>query len=56
MATLMLTGVSGKKYEFQIYAKETTFTDVGGVYVITKKDENSLNHTIIYIGQTDHLS
>jgi hypothetical protein len=56
---LTLTGVSGTKYDFEVYSKDATFNAVGAVYAITKRDKNvdgKFNHTVIYIGQTKDLS
>jgi predicted GIY-YIG superfamily endonuclease len=60
MATLTLSGISGQKYEFIIYSKDTDFHAVGAVYAITrayhKLNEIKSSHHLIYIGQTDDLS
>lgn len=53
-----LKGASGKEYTFGIYSLDTSFKEVGGVYIFTKrvKNENKYSHTNIYIGKTDDLS
>ena len=53
-----LTGKSGKKYKFLVYALGTEFKPVGAVYAITKRVPNRAggSHTVIYIGQTADLS
>ena len=58
-ATLELTGASGKKYTFYVYAYGTTFKPAGGVYVVTQATPNGTggnNHSILYVGQTGDLS
>ncbi len=53
------TGQSGTKYQFETYSWDATFSEVGAVYVITKritKPEGGGSHTRIYIGQTSDLS
>lgn len=54
LGIITLTGVSGTKYQFHIYAKEATFTPFGAVYAITRKEDDSLTQNIIYIGQTSN--
>lgn len=54
----VLKGKSGTEYSFGIYSLDTSFNEVGGVYIFTKrvKNENKYSHTNIYIGKTDDLS
>jgi hypothetical protein len=56
LGTIILTGASGTKYVFHIYDKNTTFQKFGAVYAITRKEDNSLTHNIIYIGHTGDTS
>ncbi len=60
LATLELTGLSGNKYIFDVYSYESEFTQLGCVYVISKRSytssSNNFSHDIIYIGQTDNIS
>ena len=51
IADVTFTGQSGREYKFEVYPRETTFKDVGGVYVFSKRDSQK-NHTLLYIGQT----
>ena len=51
IADVTFTGQSGREYKFEVYPCETTFKDVGGVYVFSKRDsqferriEESVNH------------
>jgi excinuclease UvrABC nuclease subunit len=44
------TGASGTKHTFTIYPLSTTFSAVGGVYLILKQN------TVLYVGQTGDLS
>ena len=52
--TVTLKGASGRSYDFDVYPWNTSFKDVGAVYVILKK--NGTNFSVIYIGQTGDLS
>lgn len=59
LATLAITGASGKQYDFEAYSWGTTFNPLGAVYVVTKRTVDANNkgyHTYIYIGQTGDLS
>jgi len=56
LGTIILKGASGTEYTFYIYAKDTTFQKFGAVYAITRKEDDSLTHNIIYIGQTGDTS
>lgn len=58
-ATLSLKGKSGNEFTFYIYELGTTFKKVGGIYVFTKRTQNSdgtWSHTVLYIGKTEDLS
>jgi excinuclease UvrABC nuclease subunit len=54
---LTLTGKSKDQYIFtDIYALESDFPDVSGIYVFTKRkrtESGGFNHHAIYIGQAD---
>jgi len=52
--TIVLKGVSGKSYDFDVYPWNTSFKPVGAVYAVLKKTNS--NYTVIYIGQTGNLS
>ncbi len=57
--TIEFTGESGGKYKFYVYALNTSFQVVGGLYVFTKrteKQDGTGTHEIIYIGKTEDLS
>ncbi len=59
IGTITLTGVSGKKYEFNIYPFGTEFEAIGAVYYISKRTEKpdgGGEHSGIYIGQTSDMS
>ena len=52
-------GASGTKYNFTAYTADTTFNDVGAVYIFTKRyrgTDGSYKYTPLYIGQTNSLS
>ena len=48
------TGASGKTYTFTAYTLDTTFNEVGAVYIFTKQENRA--YTPLYIGQTDNLN
>ena len=57
--TLILTGTSGKEYNFNVYPLDTQFKAVGAVYYISKRTVESngqVHHECLYIGQTKDLS
>jgi hypothetical protein len=56
MATLTITGKSGKQYVFTIYDINTNFKAVGGLYLFTRLLENKTTHKYIYLGITNDLS
>ena len=52
-------GASGTEYDFIAYTTDTTFNDVGAVYIFTKRNlysDGSYKYTPLYIGQTNSLS
>ncbi|MEQ8163329.1 MAG: GIY-YIG nuclease family protein [Smithellaceae bacterium] len=49
-----VTGQSGTKYDFEVYPWGTSFSPVGGLYLVLKKQPT--NYGILYIGQTGNLS
>ena len=56
MATLTITGRSGKQYVFTIYDINTTFKVVAGLYLFTRLLEDKKTHKYIYLGITNDLS
>ena len=52
MPNLKLSDNTGTEYTFEVYPKDTTFNDVAGVYLFTKRDSNK-THDILYIGETE---
>lgn len=57
--TVTFTGGSGTEYRFTAYSLDTTFSDVGAVYIITNRSQGSnggYSHNRIYIGETGDLS
>ena len=50
-------GVSGKKYAFGVYSSDTTFKDIGAVYIFSKRTESQGkgSHSFLYIGETGRL-
>lgn len=52
-------GNSGTDYEFTVYSSDTSFDNIGAVYIITNRHQDisgGHSHTLIYIGQTGDLS
>jgi hypothetical protein len=55
VATCIWTGKSGTKYEYTIYAIDTTWNDVAGNYIFAKQLPSGLWEAL-YIGQTDSFA
>jgi len=58
VADTNLCGASGTKYKFGVYTLETSFKNIGAVYIFTKRVENDVkrNRDFLYIGQTEELA
>ena len=59
LGTITFTGVSGARYQFDVYPFGASFKDIGVIYVITNRHPNErggYSHHRIYIGQTEDLS
>ena len=50
-----VNGQSGAQYDFEVYPWGTSFNQVGGLYLVLKKQPVG-NYGILYIGQTRNLS
>lgn len=50
-------GASGTKYTFSVYTTDTEFSNIGAVYVFTKRtvSNDKGSHTLLYIGETGEL-
>jgi predicted GIY-YIG superfamily endonuclease len=46
-------GISHKSYSFNVYTIDTSFKEIGAIYIFTKDDGR--NYTAIYIGETENL-
>ena len=58
LATLTLTGASGREYAFNVYPFNTQFAEVAAVYAVTKrykKSDGAWAHEVEYVGQTSNL-
>jgi hypothetical protein len=57
IADATFTGKSGQTYNFGVYTIDTTFKNVGGVYIFSKRtvSDGKGTHSFIYIGETDDL-
>ncbi len=53
IGTVTFTGASGKTYTFTAYTLDTTFNEVGAVYIFTKQENRA--YTPLYIGRTNNL-
>ena len=59
IGTITLRGLSGNKYDFNVYKWGTGFKGFGAVYYISKrvvKSDGTVSHKKIYIGQTGNMS
>jgi hypothetical protein len=57
--TIVFEGVSGQKYTFTAYSRDTSFKAPGAVYFMTKRTEvpnSGASNIKIYVGQTGDLS
>ena len=58
LSNIEIAGKSGSKYSFGVYPYDTTWKEIGAVYVVTKRTvqpNGSGTHDFIYVGQTDNL-
>lgn len=56
ISTIELTWISGKKYTFIVYSSDTVFKAIGGIYMISKRNNQEKTHKFIYIWETGDLS
>lgn len=57
IADATFNGKTGS-YSFEVYPSDTSFNDVGAVYIFTKRTvgaDSKGSHEFLYIGQTDSL-
>ena len=54
-ATITLIGISGRRYDFEVFPWNTRFNSVGAVYCVLRRRPEG-NFDILYIGQTGDLS
>jgi hypothetical protein len=57
IADATFTGASGTQYSFAVYPLNTSFGDVGAVYIFTKRTATQDNgtHKLLYIGESGEL-
>ena len=55
VANCAWTGVSGQRYNYEVYELGTKFSEVPGNYAITRRDAQ-LRHTVLYFGESDNLN
>jgi len=58
LAELTIAGASGTKYTFGVYSFNSTWAEVAGVYLVTRRslnEEGTGTHTFIYVGETENL-
>ncbi len=56
---MIFPGISGNRYEFEVYPWGTQFNPIGAVYLISRrvsKPDGGADHYRVYVGQTDDLS
>ena len=59
IADATFTGVSSRKYSFTAYTLDTSFKNVGAVYIFTERrvgSDGNGRHTLLYIGETSELA
>jgi hypothetical protein len=59
ISTIALHGESEKIYHFDVHGRDHKHENVGGIYAVTKRYEDSegtQSHTVLYIGQAPNLS
>ncbi len=58
IATVAFAGASGAEYSFEVYTLDTSFNNVGAVYMFTVRtvSEGKGAHEPIYIGETGELA
>jgi len=57
IADATFSGKTGS-YQFKVYSSDTSFNDVGAVYVFTQRTVDSKgngSHNLLYIGQAEEL-
>ena len=57
--TVTFTGASGNTYEFIAYSLDTSFNNIGAVYVFTSRfesDQGRYQYRPLYIGKTSELA
>ena len=55
---IIFEGASGKRYPFTSYTTNTSFPDVGAVYIFTRRRLDSdgiYKYTFLYVGETEEL-
>jgi len=57
IANATFAGESGEEYKFVAYSIDTTFKNVGAVYIFTKrtKKDGNWSHKFLYIGESEDL-
>ena len=59
IADYTVAGKSGTKYQFEVYPRNTSWKEVGAVYLLTKRvigANGKGTHTNIYVGQTGNMA
>lgn len=54
---ITFVGDSGKGYKFTAYTKDTSFYDVGAVYIFTRRvwEDGKYKYRFLYVGETEEL-
>ena len=52
ISTMTFIGQSGTEYKFNVWTRDTSFNDVGGVYIFSNRNSQTKNHRVLYVGQT----
>ncbi len=58
IGTISYAGKSKNEYTFNLYPTGTKFSEIGAVYIVTKREEKDGKglHTLLYVGKTEDLS
>ena len=54
---ITFVGASKKRYSFTAYTTDTSFNDVGAVYIFTRRvwEDNTYKYVFLYVGETEEL-
>jgi hypothetical protein len=58
IGTITYKGKSKTDYTFNLYPMDTSFSEIGAVYIVTKREvkDDKGTHTLLYVGQAEDMS